>query len=520
MAWYNSMEDLKRDIKKGAAGATVGAQAGAAGGGGIGAIPGAIIGGVIGANVKGADTKSIQTGLKDAFGGLSGPKAPKADQTPIKTAEQQQADFIAALDAKQKEAAANPVIAPTIKGPAPVTAATVAPVQQITPAQVAAINAPAVAQIQQVAAPTAATINQVPQEQVRADQQALIQQLQGQVAGTTLTPSQIAQKQAFEQALASQYAVAASQPFQAGTMRNTQRNIADIQGQQAAASGLLKLQEQQQAQEQLGNQLGAVRTSDIGLATSQANLQQGANLLGSQQQQETAINQAQLQQGANLLTAEQQQEAAVKNAEFAQQGVVLGSQQQQEAALADALYKQQVNLQAAELAQQLGISQAQLEMDAKKLGISMEQYIMQLKGNMLSGQVANATNVYGIQTGAASEAAKASASQMGGLVQGASALAAAYIAKSDERAKTDIKKTPVSDLAEFFKALTPKSYKYKDPANDGAGNYAGFMAQDIENTKLGKDIVQEKDGVKMIDNQKLLFAMAAQIANLTKEAKK
>jgi hypothetical protein len=79
---------------------------------------------------------------------------------------------------------------------------------------------------------------------------------------------------------------------------------------------------------------------------------------------------------------------------------------------------------------------------------------------------------------------------------------------SDEEIKTNIKevsdKKIESKLSELLNKITPYSFDYKD-SNEGKGNRIGVMAQDLEKSDLGKDMVKEdNDGIKRVDVGELL----------------
>jgi hypothetical protein len=103
----------------------------------------------------------------------------------------------------------------------------------------------------------------------------------------------------------------------------------------------------------------------------------------------------------------------------------------------------------------------------------------------------------------------------GQLVGGGAAMGAAAL--SDEREKTAKRKLTSADIDAFLKSVKPASYKYKDSAN-GEGDHPGFMAQDVEATKIGKMLVSEdEDGVKKVDQWKLQGAMLAALSHLAKK---
>ena len=72
---------------------------------------------------------------------------------------------------------------------------------------------------------------------------------------------------------------------------------------------------------------------------------------------------------------------------------------------------------------------------------------------------------------------------------------AAVTMMSDGDKKKQKQSITIDDLQEFFGAVKPKTFKYKDPNEQGAlpGERVGFIAQDVKDTKLGQDLVSERD---------------------------
>lgn len=89
---------------------------------------------------------------------------------------------------------------------------------------------------------------------------------------------------------------------------------------------------------------------------------------------------------------------------------------------------------------------------------------------------------------------------------------------SDERAKENVKDEG-EGIARTMRALSAKSWDYKDPAN-GEGRHIGIMAQDLEKTEAGRWLVTERNGVKTIDAKKAIGALLASNAELTKRLDK
>jgi hypothetical protein len=94
---------------------------------------------------------------------------------------------------------------------------------------------------------------------------------------------------------------------------------------------------------------------------------------------------------------------------------------------------------------------------------------------------------------------------------------------SDENMKKDIKPgNAAKDLEAFVGALKSYDFKYKDPSKPGAskGKQSGVMAQDLEESDIGKQAVMDTENGKMVDYNKLMPAMLASIVELNKKLKK
>jgi hypothetical protein len=89
-------------------------------------------------------------------------------------------------------------------------------------------------------------------------------------------------------------------------------------------------------------------------------------------------------------------------------------------------------------------------------------------------------------------------------------------AMSDERQKTDVEEFSPSD---FLDTLTGYKYKYKDPKKFGEGEHVGVMAQDLEKTEAGSDLVSDTSDGKMVDYSKAGPAIMASLADLNKRIK-
>lgn len=98
--------------------------------------------------------------------------------------------------------------------------------------------------------------------------------------------------------------------------------------------------------------------------------------------------------------------------------------------------------------------------------------------------------------------------------------AAGVKAASDERVKEHKKKTTDSALKavdEFLKSVEPYQYEYKN-SDDTVHN--GIMAQDLEKSSIGKQMVVDTPNGKVVDYGQGFSAMMASIAELDKKVSK
>ncbi len=91
---------------------------------------------------------------------------------------------------------------------------------------------------------------------------------------------------------------------------------------------------------------------------------------------------------------------------------------------------------------------------------------------------------------------------------------------SDERAKKDIK--PMDDkMAEFLDTLHAMQYKYKEPEKHGAGKRIGVMAQDVEKSDAGSEMVHDdEEGTKQIDARNNIGTLLAAMGSIHQRLKK
>lgn len=352
-------------------------------------------------------------------------------------------------------------------------------------------------QIQAPGNVAAAQINTQGQQQFAGFQTDLLNQLAAQARGQG--PSLAAQQlQAGTDAnIAASMAALAS--ARGGSNPALARQVigqsADLRQQAAQQSAMARLQEQLQAQGLLGQVAGQAREQEIGLATSQAALDQEAALTNYKGQLEVAVQQGILDQRTAEQLFQAQVQESMKNADLGAQ-----FQELQAKYAAMGLDADKANMLAA------------LEVEKMKMGDSQAQYDSLLQGDMLQKQLVGGLLGAGGQIGAAVVSSRGTAPP-GGAAAGGEAAAA-----SDRALKTEIRSGD-KDIEEFLSAVQAHHYKYKDP-KWGKGSYVSPMAQELEKSKLGKDMVIDTDEGKIVDYGKGLGALLAAQANLHKRLKK
>lgn len=89
---------------------------------------------------------------------------------------------------------------------------------------------------------------------------------------------------------------------------------------------------------------------------------------------------------------------------------------------------------------------------------------------------------------------------------------------SDVNLKKDIEPGE-ENIDDFLSKITPYKYEYKDPEVDGEGEFISPMAQDLEKSEAGKNMVIETPRGKMVDYQQGLGTIVAALAHLDKKIK-
>jgi hypothetical protein len=294
-------------------------------------------------------------------------QAIQAQQVQAALAAQQAGLYATPVDAAQAQAT---ILAPTVLA----RNTTIAPVATATQTDLGPI-----------AQATKETIDTSPEAQFRAQQEGLISGLNGAIAGTDPSVAAIMLRQATERNIANQYAQAASASgMNVGlAQRQAMINAADLNQESIGQQALLRAQEIATARGQLGGVLNEGRTTDVGLATSQAGLNQGVNLANVQAVNTGALavldattktklanagfintqnmNQAQLDQAIQLANAGFQNTAATTQAQLDAAQKALNVTEKNKVMLANAVNQLDAAKTTATLAQQVVLANASAE---------------------------------------------------------------------------------------------------------------------------------------------------------------
>ena len=90
---------------------------------------------------------------------------------------------------------------------------------------------------------------------------------------------------------------------------------------------------------------------------------------------------------------------------------------------------------------------------------------------------------------------------------------------SDETKKTNIDNED-NNLRSLLDTIKPYSWDYKEPEKHGVGRFTGVMAQDLQKSEIGKQIVlPQSDGTLAVDTKRMASTAIAASALMYKEQK-
>jgi hypothetical protein len=346
-------------------------------------------------------------------------------------------------------------------------------------------------------------LDQNQSNQSRGYQDSLAKSLQARVNGTG-GPSlaEMQQRQGLNQSLSNTLAQAASQRGvnPALALRMSQQTNSAAQQNAAFQGGMLRAQEQQAAEAQLGGLSTNMRGQDLDAATTSARLGMDTQLANQQSAlANRGMNDAQVSQI-------RQQQLGIDDADR-QAKMDLGKLRVNEGVGIAGVNAGAYGDAAARRANAIGgvaggiaamFSDKNLKTDINPAFMSSSTGGKH-EGSRKMGE--------GIGMGLGSIAK----SIMGAGAGTAAGIGAAGMIGSDEKLKTDISPGRAKNIADSIKGYT---YRYKDPEKFGEGQQIGVMAQDLEKTPEGAQLVTDTPEGKLVDYNKagpILMATTAML---------
>lgn len=177
--------------------------------------------------------------------------------------------------------------------------------------------------------------------------------------------------------------------------------------------------------------------------------------------------------------------------------------------------------QAQNLANQQRVADANVGLANQRTQYNKQAIQQDLGNRMNQGQLmAGAAGTYSQQmmdqAARADAAKKAKWEGIGGMVD--AGIGAGVAMFSDKNLKKDVKSAS-NEADEMLAKLKPYSYEYKD-SKHGEGKHSGVMAQDLEKSKMGKELVKDTPEGKAVDVKKALGAIMASQARLAERLAK
>lgn len=307
-----------------------------------------------------------------------------------------------------------------------------------------------------------------------------------------------------------------------------------------------KFQQQQKSLYEIGNEVKPYQTALDAMMQNQAKTSQAAGALSPQVMQQ--MGQAVLGQAPSLAT---QQMKLAQDRNLAQQAALMAGSRGGNSSMAQRLLAQNMGNAGRDIAQQSAIDRLQERDRFLQHGLAADQALMAGSGQALNTALMPKRELQAheqARVAIANEQAKANAEAtakkrgalMGGLGAGmgmlggggegggglkdVASLASTFAMFSDENLKEDIKPADGKDMDKFLDAISAKEYKYKEGVSKlpGAapGERTGILAQDLEKSKVGKQLVKDTPVGKAVDIGQSVGALLASQAHLNEKIKK
>jgi len=278
---------------------------------------------------------------------------------------------------------------------------------------------------------------------------------------------------------------------------------------------------------QAGMQQRGMADSGTSLA-AQLQAQQASALAA--QQQSAQMAQASIQAKQNALAQAAQAAGQMEQQQFGRQSQVKSAQD----VINQFNAANRQNVAGQNLGQRQRISEqgSALRNQEQMFNKNLQQQQFENEMRKAGGLSQASSNMAQMFAGQAQAQAAANQATMGSLISGGATLAAAGMKASDKEVKKDIKnaspKEIKGELNKLLSKLEPYMYKYKNQEKHGEGRRLGIMAQDLEKSEAGKDMVaNDSEGTKSVDvGQVATSALAAakdlmdRVEKLEKKSKK
>ena len=374
-------------------------------------------------------------------------------------------------------------------------------------------------------------------DKIRKNENELVDILKRRVAGEAPSPAELQLNQQTEKNVRLLMGSIAGAEADPGKRRQLSQIFADVQQVAVGQAAELRSQEQIAAENRLVQLYQQQGTQEVSIALAklaaekekaflQGNLDQAREIAIMESNMTRVATQASLDRDVRLANLETKKNLLIKNGDYAlatrmqnlQKEIVISTTNAEIAlksrsmddALAMAQFMADQGLEGMEVQIELAEMDARLKEELAKLGYDTQEKIAALDRNQ---QMVLA------EMNAAMQRSANNQNQQNAILGAVATVAAAWLT-SDRRAKKKIK--PAKTKAqEFLDSLKAYSYEYKDPDQPGAkhGEMLGIMAQDLEKTSLGKQMVLDTPTGKMVDMGQGLAALLASQAYLNDQVK-
>ena len=177
----------------------------------------------------------------------------------------------------------------------------------------------------------------------------------------------------------------------------------------------------------------------------------------------------------------------------------------------------QANLAAQQAIANQGTNTRNQQQMANK-GLYQQQFQNQMaKATGITNQLQNQAQGMYNQANREAQAAQAQAAGTRSLL--GSGIAA--FAMSDKKAKKNVRDAKSDEFKDMLDKIKPKKYDYKEGGTGAISDtdYTGVMAQDLEKSDLGRDMVMDTPEGKMVDKEKMLMTAMASLADMNDRVK-